>query len=638
MNLKASLRKMRDALNRRGILCVAILWFLMILLFAPKLGILGAHFFEPEEDFEERVGEICLPTPDESGAYQIMLGMRGTGGKKLKYTIHGKRGGLAKVGLARISNRYNRQGNYVFRVYELNGKRKNKLTEVSSEFPENSFALFNSDKILEGMNDGKTEILYELKPEGVKGKLFSAIDRIRGIDYHEDFAFITPMVVYRRKPDEFNVILLSFDTLRADHLGSFGYLRPTTPNLDMFAREGVLFTQAVTSASWTWPAHHSLFTGLYPSAHLGKSYAYYASSSLMEVLAENGYFTVGITGSGVMSYVFGFHKGFHRFTEFESIRNDINPTGSWEHEDGTPKIFDDAIDWLEANRDIKFLMFIHNLECHDPYEDTRFVNPDNEGSLIEMRKALYDGDIRRLDDLFGQFLEKLDSLNLLSNTIIVVISDHGEEFYDHFSEEDNLRKRFNKLVPQISTVDHGHTLFDEILRIPVVFHVPSIEPKKNILENQISIVDVMPTILDCLRISFEGRVQGTSLLDLMTTGERKDDPPAISEFILFGPEQKAVRLNGYKYIYTEHPQKDAYFADIPKYAFYDLTKDPEEKNNIYHQKEKLAKEYHKILQQTLEESSLIKESFMKTQAADKAQLSSSKEEIANTLRALGYLQ
>jgi len=644
LNLRAyiSLSKVRSALNRRGILWVAILWILTILMFAPNLGVLRSFFFEPKEKYlEERIGDIRLPIPERGRAYQTMHGMRGTGGAKLKYTIHGKYGGLAKVGLVRVGNRYSEPGRYVFRVYELNGKRKNKLVEISSEFPLNSFELFHTDKILEGMDDGETEILYELEPEGIKGKLTSAVAKIKGIDYHEDFAFITPRVVHKRKPGEFNVILLSFDTLRADRLGALGHSRPTTPNLDLFARKGVLFTQAVTSSPWTWPAHHSLFTGLYPSAHLdqiGDAYFCYANSSLPHVMAENGYFTVGITGAGVMGHAFEFNKGFHRFTEFESFINDVDPTKSWEHEDGTPKIFEDAINWLEANHDLRFFMFMHNYECHDPFEDTRFVLPEHKGSLIETRKALYDGDIRRLDDFFGRFIEKLSSLNLLSNTIIIVVSDHGEEMHDHFTEEERIRLRPEKPVPQIFALGHGHSVYDEILRIPVAFHIPGTQPKKTIIENQISIIDIMPTILDCLSIPFEGHIQGRSLLNLMKTGEREDNPPAISEYLNWGPEQKAVRMNGYKYVYTENPEKEAYFANIPRYAFFDLTKDPEEKNNIYYQKKELAREYHNILEQTLEESLLIKDSLKEQTQQSKMQSASSREEIANTLKALGYLQ
>jgi arylsulfatase A-like enzyme len=613
----------------------------MVVMLVANRGIFKDFFREPDlEDMEDRIGAIRLPIPDENQSYKVMHGMRGGGGAELKFRVQGEPGSLLKAGLVRVGDRHSRPGEYVFRAYEVNGARKKKLVEISGEFREDSFVLSHGNGITKGLDDGEAEILYELEPIGIRGKLAATIDRIKGIDYHGDFAFITPILVRERKPDEFNVILLSFDTLGAKHLGSLGYFRPTTPHLDEFARQGVSFTQAVTSASWTWPAHQSLFTGLYPSAHLGdsqKSFICYSDDSLPLVLAENGYYTVGITGGGVLRFSFGFHEGFHRFTEFESFGNDVDPSESWEHEDGTPKIFADAMGWLEANRDLKFFMFIHNYECHDPYEDTRFVAPDHEGNLIETRKALYDGDIGRLDDFFGSFIEKLRSLNLLSNTIIVVVSDHGEDLYDHFTEEQQLQDRPKRLAPQISSVDHGHSLYDEILRIPVVFHIPGIRPEKKVIENQISIIDIMPTILDCLSIPYESPVQGASLLGLVRTGERKADPPALSESILWGPEQKAVRMNGYKYIYTENPDKDAFLADIPRHAFFNLMNDPEEKHNIYHKEKEVAKEYHKILEQILEESARIRNSLREQTREGEMQTPQSQEEIDKVLKSLGYL-
>jgi arylsulfatase A-like enzyme len=259
-----------------------------------------------------------------------------------------------------------------------------------------------------------------------------------------------------------------------------------------------------------------------------------------------------------------------------------------------------------------------------------------------LNKALYDGHIRKADALFGQLIEKLESLDLLSATVIVIVSDHGEEFCDHFIEE--APPKSPSLIPQISYVNHGHSVYDELIRVPVIFYLPGLQPETSILENQVRLIDVMPTVLDYLGISYDGPVQGTSLLPLIKKGERLYDPPVISEHLLYGYERKSIRVNGYKYIHTMNPANvnnangNGHFWNSPRYALFDLKNDPEEMNNIYDQNKELAKEYHTILEQTLEESAEINSTLQKNFQSMEGEPAESRLDLADTLKALGYLQ
>ena len=238
-------------------------------------------------------------------------------------------------------------------------------------------------------------------------------------------------------------------------------------------------------------------------------------------------------------------------------------------------------------------------------------------------------------------MKKLESLDLLSNTAIILISDHGEDLHDHITEADVIPPIENPAVSKGGVVDHGHTLYDEVINIPMIFYLPGIHPKKNVIHNQVRLIDVKPTIHDYLGIPIEKPVQGTSLLPLIVEGERAEDPPAISEYMLSGPERKSVRMNGYKYVYIpdmEERKDDVSYSDVTRHALFDLTKDPGEKNNIYSQKTELGKKYHRILEETLEESLGIKGEIQKNSPTANDESTEIPQDIIEGLKALGYIQ
>jgi arylsulfatase A-like enzyme len=289
---------------------------------------------------------------------------------------------------------------------------------------------------------------------------------------------------------------------------------------------------------------------------------------------------------------------------------------------------------------MKFFMFIHHYICHSPYESPYFLEKVDEPSFAEERRALYDGDIRDADDRFGHLMETLEELDLLSNSIIVVVSNHGQDLCDHLFAEEMIPP-IKSTSPGFSFVAHGFSVYDEVIRVPVIFYIPKFQPPQRVINNQIRLIDVMPTILDYLKISFDGPIQGESLLPLLATGERENDPSAISEFTMAGTEQKSVRMNGYKYIYAENPEKrkgNFTFPDIPRQALFDLKRDPQERVNIIAQNPELAEEYHRMLEEVLKESGAINKELQDKVAPGGEEPVDLPEEVANALKALGYMQ
>ena len=571
-------------------------------------------------------------------SYRTTLAMNNPESPRAKFEIHARKGDKIDVGIAHIADSGTAIAwDYVIKVYEAkNGKRK-KVIDVSRNFKMQSWELFQIAATTEDENNGVMEIEYEIKPRGIKGHIASIISKIKGAPpYYKDFAFMVPTVLHRKEPDELNVIIVSLDTLRPDHLGCFGYPRPTSPNIDSFAGNGILFTQAISASPWTTPAHFSLLTGLYPSSLMEYrknnpyKYNYYADSTVAEILRNNGYYTVAFCGGMNLASNRGFGLGFDQYLEFP-----------WKYRNTTQRIFDNSIDWLDSNSDRKFFMFVHTYECHDPYENTYFFKKEKPTALIDRRRALYDGDIRHADSYFGKLVKELDSLGLLSKTIIAVVSDHGDEFYDHYTEDDRVPRPRGRSARWANKIDHGHSVYDEIVRILMIFHIPGLSAKGSVFNNQARLIDVAPTILDYLGIRPDEPMQGVSLLPLMREGERAQDPPAISEFSLHGPERKSVRMNGYKYIYVPDPEgkrTGVTYKDIPQYALFDLKSDPKERENIYEQNKELAAKYQEILDKTLEESLAIKNGLRERNKHREENVNELSKDVAEDLKALGYLQ
>ncbi len=394
-----------------------------------------------------------------------------------------------------------------------------------------------------------------------------------------------------REERPLNVVLIGVDTLRRDHVSCYGYERPTTPNIDRLAGEGVLFEDAVSQSPWTLPSFSTLLTSLYPTQHgsggFERAQGTYGNRMgstvipLAMMLLKSGYATGAIINAPALAPDFGVDKGFEFY--------DISPR--WD-----PRIADDttvdALNWIDANSGSPFFMFVHYFDPHLPYSppkpyDTMYdsdysgpisssfdretfnrVIPDitkKGGAEAEAEwdhiRALYDGEITFTDKAVGELLDGLQERGLRENTLVVFVSDHGEEFFDHGGFE------------------HGHTMYDELIKVPLILALPGQIPGGIRVSRQVRMLDVMPTILDFLGLRSLSRLEGVSLKPLMSGGGEVVDPAdvllphrfAYSEAMLYGSEKKCVTAYPWKVIYDMHSAQTMVF---------NLQDDPGELNDL----------------------------------------------------------
>ena len=355
------------------------------------------------------------------------------------------------------------------------------------------------------------------------------------------FAWSAPRVLVPEAPPRSlepakNVVVLVIDTLRADKLRPFNpETRVKTPAIDCFSSEGAVFRLAQSPENWTKPAVASILTGLHPQTHQQKTGDAALPSSavlLSEHLKEHGFATGSFIANGYVSDRFGFDQGWDDYSNY------IREGGSTEAKD----VFEAAASWIEEHRDGRFFAYIQTIDPHVPYdppgeyvrmydpsEYAGQVRPRMTGDLLEKAKrrppevvfdahdkrrieALHDGEITQHDHFFGRFLERVAALGLSDDTLIVVTSDHGEEFDDHGSW------------------GHGHSVYQELLHVPLMFRLPGRVPANGVLEEAVSTLDVAATVTELLGVSALEHDEGHSLVGLML-GEAPSRPPvAFSDF------------------------------------------------------------------------------------------------------------
>jgi len=343
-----------------------------------------------------------------------------------------------------------------------------------------------------------------------------------------------------------NLVLVSIDTLRPDHLGCYGYERETSPAIDRLASEGVRFSDASSTTPWTLPSHASLLTGLYPSRHGVKSHDVSLADSI-ETLAtrlyREGWATMAVVNSHNLSQRYGLDQGYERF-EYVSEWSDIDSPDRF-LQNKFDEIVEIAEGWLEERDERPFFLFLHTYDVHtdfraEPEYERMFAGPYRgpiDGTtmqLVEARDAglelpprdvrrlldLYDAEIRQMDDTLGGLLGYLDRAGLAENTYFVLVSDHGEEFMEHGS------------------LLHGRTYFQEVIAIPMLFRGPGV-PAGMVVDEPVSLVDTTPTLLALLGRSPSGELDGA---DLSPLWRRSPDAPR-SRF-LFAEADHKIRIDG----------------------------------------------------------------------------------------------
>ena len=295
------------------------------------------------------------------------------------------------------------------------------------------------------------------------------------------------------RPPAANLLLVTFDTARADRLGCYGFSAARTPALDSLAREGALFSRCFTVAPVTLPAHASLFTGLYPPAHGVRDNGLYRledkALTLAEILRSQGFSTAAVIGSYVVTSRFGLAQGFDYYDERLNSRPDLPAVFFIERT--AAEVTEAALRWLESRkRKSPFALWLHYYDPHSPYQP-----PSPFDSLF--RDNPYDGEIAFADRELGRFLTRLKETGEYDNTLIIVAGDHGEALGEH------------------GEPTHGIFLYNATVHVPLIVRLPGDSCAGRKIGRNVSLLDVLPTVLSYFGIKIPEGVQGENLLPLI---------------------------------------------------------------------------------------------------------------------------
>lgn len=314
------------------------------------------------------------------------------------------------------------------------------------------------------------------------------------------------------EPARPNLLFIMIDTLRADHLSCYGHHRETSPFIDRFAAENVIFNNHYCSIPFTPGSHWSTFTGRYPH-NFGDSISLAAEGVMTDtpvitlVLREQGYRTAAFISNDMVKFLGGVFGHFERFNE-RQYRN--------KHDTGFYQTTNAALEWLDGNTGKPFFLFIHFWDPHAVYNPITEFDLWSDGLQGHEREAaLYDGEIRFVDTKVRMLLDKLEELDLEDETIVVITSDHGEAFGEHDGRDFLLQEK------SAYYTGHYKGLFDTETRVPLVMRVPGLVGNRNV-DTVTQSVDLLPTILELLKIGNERTMDGSSLIPLIHGEERKD--------------------------------------------------------------------------------------------------------------------
>jgi len=304
-----------------------------------------------------------------------------------------------------------------------------------------------------------------------------------------------------RRPAHPNVLFVTVDTLRADHVGSYGYAAAQTPALDALAARGLRFEHATTVAPLTLPAHSSLMTGTFPGFHgvrdNGGFYLGDDQTTLATVLRAHGYRTGGFVSAFVLDHRWGIAQGFDRYyDDFDLAKYRVDAGLDAVQRPGS-EVVSKAIEWLDQDAAQPFFAWAHLYEPHAPYDPPEPIRGRFPPTMI----GAYDGEIATADIQIGRLIDHLASAARLDNTVVVVLGDHGESLGEHGEDQ------------------HGFFVYDADIRIPLIVAGPGAPAR--VVSDTVRIVDVMPTVLQLIGIEIPKTVQGRSLLPL-ARGERLD--------------------------------------------------------------------------------------------------------------------
>jgi len=412
-----------------------------------------------------------------------------------------------------------------------------------------------------------------------------------------------------------NVIFITLTNLRYDHLSHNGYFRPTSPNLDAFAKESIVFDNAFSHSSWTLPEAVSLYTSLYPYQH--KVMNRYdgrvlsgETDTLVDILHDKGYKTAAFTGGFDYNSHFGLTSRFGEYQECKSADSGLTLEAYGKISCTAQK----ALEWVKNNRGSKFFVHVQGFDTHCPFARAKgdmydadyagsvdfskclwtfdkadpvtkdgkkyypVYSPTSEGKAsillgegdIEHLVALYDETITLSDEDVDSFLKEIKKMGLYKNTIIVFTSEHGDMF--------GKQGRFMRGGPL------GGTFYDDVLKIPLIMKIPGVTSAR--IDGLVQHIDIMPTLLDLLSLTKSQVLEGKSLLPLVSQGREVNQyvfagsefsPAEDNLYLTESTRVEAVRSKQWKLIKEEvigpTPQP-------PTFELYDIANDKEEFYNL----------------------------------------------------------
>ncbi|MFH1844563.1 MAG: sulfatase-like hydrolase/transferase [bacterium] len=390
----------------------------------------------------------------------------------------------------------------------------------------------------------------------------------------------------------YNLIVITVDTCRADHLSCYGFPRNTTPRLDELARESLLFTRAYSPVPLTLPAHCSLFTGTLPQYHGVRDNLDYRlgadNITLAELLRDAGYETAAIVGSFILDSQFALDRGFSQYDDDFSSSDDGNVFNEQKGAE-TSRL---ATEWLAQREGSPFFLFLHYYDPHTLYDPP-------EPFASRFADDLYAGEIAYTDHCLGEVLDTLRDLDLYDTSLIIVTGDHGEMLQEH------------------GELEHGFFVYESAVRVPLLLKLPH-EKQSRQVADPVGLIDIVPTVCHLLDLSPPEALPGKNLLatDSSADSERFVYCESLIPTKYGGASLQAVVGPQWKYIHTARPE------------LYDLTRDPGETTNRWSDHPELAGRLHEQL------PLILGETKRETAASSQVELD---EQARRRLASLGYV-
>ena len=346
-----------------------------------------------------------------------------------------------------------------------------------------------------------------------------------------------------------NLLLVTIDTVRADHLGAYGYAAAETPNLDRLAREGVRFDQASSAVPLTLPSHATILSGLLPPHHglrnNGGGRLPEGDATLATRLSAAGYRTAAFVGAFVLDHRFGLNRGFETYDD--EVPRDPDAPGALEAERPGSVVVDRALAWLSQSDSRPFFAWVHHYDAHAP-------NDPPEPFRSRHRDALYDGEIASVDFQVGRLLEGIAREGKAASTIVAVAADHGEALGEH------------------GELTHGFLLYEPTLHVPLILRGPRLSAGR-VVRTPVSLVDLAPTLEGLLALPpGSGKLDGRDLSGSLLSGKE----PAAADLYA---ESEYPRVFGWSGL-SALRRRGLKFIEAPKPELYDLAADRKEEKNL----------------------------------------------------------